>query len=453
MPTRRRDFMAMIAGAALIAHRDDTAIGAQGPEPGKWRSQFPALNARIGDHRLVYLDNAATTHRPQAVLDAELAYYRQANANPSARMHTLARRSFERYEAARQQVASHINAYDSSELVFCRGATEAINLVASTWATEHVRAGDEILITVGEHYSNLLPWQDVVRRTGARLRFIEVDDAGQVRLDSLERMLSKRTRLVSLAQVSHVLGTIAPVQQVCELAHHFGAHVMVDGAQAAPHLAIDVRAIGCDFFVFSGHKMLGPMSTGALWARRATLDAMPPYQFGGHMASRVTPEKSEYASGAFKFEAGSPNVAGPVAWAAALEFMNTLGFERTRRYLQDLSAYCARRLTGITRVRLLGRATTNEHVGIFSFVVEGQDPAETAAALDARGIAVRSGDLAAAPLLRRLGRESAVRVSLYLYNDTDEVDLLVQVLEQCGGRLTPLHPRARFLRPSQAARR
>jgi cysteine desulfurase/selenocysteine lyase len=425
----RRAFLESIGALGLSPRLIATSSAPQTTTPEGWRSRFPALGERVNGRPLAYLDNAATTHRPQFVLDAEVAYYRLANANPSPSMHTLARRAFEQYESARRAVAAHINASSADELVFCRGATEAINLVAATWAREHLRRGDEILLSVGEHYSNLLPWQVAAQRADAVLRFIEIEDDGSISIDRVESLLTPRTRLVCVAHASHVLGTVAPVRRICDLAHRVGALVLVDGAQSAPHLEIDVRALGCDFFAFSGHKMLGPMSTGALWARRPLLDEMPPYQLGGHMAASVTLEKSEYAAGAFKFEAGSPNVAGPVAWAAALEFMKNLDWDPLRAHLRQLTEYCAQRLGSVRRLRPIGDHLGPSRIGIFSFVLDGQDPKATVAALDTRGIAVRSGDLAAAPLLRRFKHERAVRASLYIYNDKGDVDRLAEALD------------------------
>ena len=432
MPSRR-DFLSTCAAASAanvfrFPAPQWEAIDGSAP----WRQAFPALNERIRGYPLVYLDNAATTHRPRSVLQAEMEYYWHANANPATSLHELARRAGERYEGARQTLATFLNAPDPAEIVWCRGTTEAINLVASSWGHSTLRPGDEILLSLAEHHSNLLPWQQITQRTGAVLRYVDVDDDGVLKLGHLDQLLSSRTRLLSLAHVSNVLGRIQPVAEICKRVHDRGALVFLDGAQSAPHIPIDVQALGCDFFALSGHKMAAPMGVGALWARRELLDAMPPYQLGGHMAKSVELLSAEYASGAHKFEAGSPNIAGPVAWQAAIEFLQRIGLDKIRAHHRMLVQRTLERLTGLHRLSLFGSTAASERVGIFSFEVEGLDPVTLARGLDQRGIAIRAGDLAAAPLLRSRGRNALARVSLYLYNEPAEIDRLAEELERLG---------------------
>lgn len=431
--TSRRDFLSTFAGAGMAGVLRFPAArweALDGSAP--WRRAFPALNERVRGYPLIYLDNAATTHRAQAVLQAEMEYYWHANANPASSMHELARRAGERYEAARQTLATFLNAPDPAEIVWCRGTTEAINLVASSWGHSTLRPGDEILLSLAEHHSSLLPWQQIAQRTGAVLRFVDVDDDGVLKLDHLEQLLSQRTRLLSLAHVSNVFGRIQPVAEISKRVHDRGALLFLDGAQSAPHMPIDVQALGCDFFALSGHKMAGPMGVGALWARRELLEAMPPYQLGGHMATRVDLLSAEFASGAHKFEAGSPNIAGPVAWQAAIEFLRHIGLEKIRTHHSMLVKHTLERLAGLHRLSVFGSTAATERVGIVSFGVEGVDPVALARGLDQRGIAIRAGDLAAAPLLRSRGRDALARVSLYLYNEPAEIDRLAEELERLG---------------------
>ena len=432
--TSRRAFVSSLALTGV-----GTAIGLPVAEPGArvssrpWRQAFPGLAERVNGQPLVYFDNAATTHRVRAVLDAEREYYWHANGNPASSLHTLARRAGERYEGARQTVATFLNAPRLEEIVWCRGTTEAINLVAASWGRSTLRAGDEILLSVAEHYSNLLPWQNIAQQTGAVLRFIDVADDGRILLSQVDRVLSSRTRIVSLAHVSNVFGVVQPIPEICARAHDRGALVLVDGAQSAPHIPIDVQALGCDFFALSAHKMAGPMGIGVLWARRELLDAMPPYQLGGgHMAQAVEFTSAQYSQGADKFEAGSPNIAGAVGWEAAIRFLTEIGRERIHAYQLQLVRHMLERLTALRRVAILGATTPDQRVGIFCFTIQGMDPAEVARALDRRGIAIRAGTLSAAPVLRKRGHEAVARVSLYLYNEVEEIDRLADELERLG---------------------
>jgi cysteine desulfurase/selenocysteine lyase len=423
-PTRR----AFLQSAGLLV-----AAG-RAPVPGSvqtWREQFPALAQRINGHPLVYLDTAATALRPRALTDALTAYYASANANPGhgGTLHTLARRSAEEYEAARKTVAAFINAPDPSEIIWTRGTTDAINLAAAAWGRAAIQRDDEIILTVAEHYSNLLPWQVLARQTGAALRFVDVEDNGRLRLSDLDRLLTKRTRLVALSHVSNVLGLVVDAREIARRAHAAGAKVLIDGAQSAPHIPIDVQRLDCDFFAFSSHKLPGPMGTGVLWARRSILDAMPPYQTGANMAEDVGRETARILDLPFKFHPGSANVSGPVGLAAAIRFMNELGRDAIQRHEEALTRHALDRLRAIGGVRILGDAPV-ERIALLTFSVEGIAPPDVVRALDARGVAVRGGDMAALPLLKRLGLSSAVRASMAFYNTIEEIDRFADTLEQ-----------------------
>ena len=396
-----------------------------------WPSTFPALQQRINDHPLSFLDSAATTLRPQSVIDALVDYYSTDNANP-ARVHTLASRAADRLAAARQAIARFVNAADPTEIIFVRGTTEGINLVASTWGGRALEAGDEIVLTVAEHSSNLMPWTRAARQAGARVRVLDVDDEGRPRLDQLQELLSNRTRLVAFTHVSNVLGYVNPVKEMCALARQAGARVVIDGAQGAPHVKVDVQDLGCDFYVFSGHKMLGPMGTGVVWGRRELLEAMPPYHVGSNMAHGVDFEGADLEHGAMKFQAGTPDVAGPVGLAAAVRFFESAG-SLLRRHDDELVRHGLARLAAIPRLRIIGPRGPERRVPVFTFVLEGHAATAVARALDARGIAVRAGDMAALPLLKRFGATEAVRASAYVYSTTADIDRLADALHALSG--------------------
>jgi cysteine desulfurase/selenocysteine lyase len=383
---------------------------------------------------LVYLDSAATTQRPRAVLGTLDNFYLHENANPSTSLHALARHSASLYDEARATVARFLNAHGSDEIVFTRGTTEAINLVASSWGGANLGRGDEILITVSDHYSSLVPWQLAARRTGATLRIWDVSDDGHLRLDQLDTLLSKRTKMVTFPHVSNVLGAINPAKEICERAHRVGAAVLVDAAQSVPHFSVDVREIGCDFLTLSGHKMCGPMGIGALWARRELLDAMPPFQAGSNMAHEVELESApaRFAEGALKFEAGTPNVAGAVGLAAAVRFLESLGRNELWRREQEITEYALASLSKIQGLRILGPTKASERISVFSFLVENGKPLDIAASLDRLGVAVRAGDLASLPALKRFGVTAAVRASCYIYTSTEDIDRLIAGLQQLG---------------------
>jgi cysteine desulfurase/selenocysteine lyase len=394
---------------------------------------FPALHQRVHDRPLTYLDSAATTLRPQTVIDALVDFYSTDNANPSP-VHTLASRARQRLDAARQTVARFVNAFDPSEIVFVRGSTEGLNLIASTWGAANLRAGDEIVLTVAEHSSNVMPWTRAAKLAGAAIRIVDVDDEGRPRVDELERLLSKRTRLVAFSHVSNVLGYVNPAEEICRLARRAGACVVIDGAQGAPHVKIDVQDLGCDFYVFSGHKMLGPMATGAVWGRRELLEAMPPYHVGSNMAHDVDFDGAALEHGAQKFQAGTPDVAGPVGLAAAVTFLDTLGREALWKHDEDLVRHGLSLLAGVPGLRLIGPRRPERRIPVFTFVIEGQTAAALAQHLDARAIAVRIGDMAALPLLRRFATTEAARASAYVYSTIDDLDRLAEALATGGAR-------------------
>jgi cysteine desulfurase/selenocysteine lyase len=396
------------------------------------RKQFPVLAQKVNGHDLVFLDSAATTQRPLAVIDAITNFYLHDNANPSKTTHTLAGRAAEHYDRARAMAARFVNAKSPLEIVWTHGTTEAINLVASAWGSANLREGDEIVLTIEEHYSNLVPWQLAAQRAGAKLKFLDVADDGSLRVEQLPRLLTPRTKLVAFAHVSNVLGLTNPVREICDLVHKAGALAFVDGAQSLPHVPVDVQALGCDFFAFSGHKICGPMGTGGLWARKEILDAMPPYQSGSVMVHEVdlnvTPE--HFAEGGLKYTAGTPDVVGAVGVAAAIGFQESIRNEEHWQRERRLTEHALARLAEVKGLRMIGPVTGKDRVPVFTFVIEGRDPQDIVKALDARGIAVRAGDMAALPLLKRFGANAAVRASCYVYTSTDEVDALANALKE-----------------------
>jgi cysteine desulfurase / selenocysteine lyase len=393
------------------------------------RPTFPALSQVVNGHRLTYLDSAATTLRPKPVIDALVDYYSTDNANPSP-VHTLASRAAQRLADARATVARFVNAADPSEIIFVRGTSEGVNLVAGTWGLANLRAGDEIVLTIAEHSSNLMPWTHAARRAGAIVRVLDVDDDGRLRIDQLETLLSARTRVVAFSHVSNVLGLVNPAEEICALARQAGARVVIDGAQSAPHVRIDVRRLNCDFYIFSGHKMLGPMATGVVWARRELLDAMPAYHVGSNMAHEVSFDHEVLEPGAQKYQAGTPDVAGPVGLAAAIRFLESAGADRLWQHDQELVRHGLARLGAIRGLRLIGPRQADQRVPVFTFVVDGQSPVALARSLDQKGIAIRAGDLAALPLLTRFGVTEANRASAYVYSSPDDIDRLADALQE-----------------------
>ncbi len=400
---------------------------APGPrfDPERVRPDFPILRTRVRGKPLVYLDNAATTQKPRTVIDALANYYASDNANIHRGVHELSERATAAYEGARARVARFLNAGSPHEIVFTRGTTDGINLVAQSYG-RGLAPGDEVLITEMEHHSNIVPWQILAEQRGVVVRAAPITDAGELDLDGFRRLLTERTRIVAVAHVSNALGTMNPIARIVELAHERGIPVLVDGAQAAAHLPVDVRALGCDFFACSGHKLLGPTGIGVLYGRETWLDRMPPYQGGGGMISTVTLDRSTWAPLPAKFEAGTPHIAGAVGLAAALDYLEAIGLEAVAAHEADLLAYASTRLGELPGVRPVG--TARERSGILSFAVGEVHPHDVAAVLDDEGIAIRAGHHCAQPVMRRLGMAATARASFALYNTREEVDRLVKGL-------------------------
>ena len=433
-PITRRELGqgALLAWASFVTPQlimQTTASAASRGQESRWRTDFPSLQQEVNGYPLAYLDSAATTQRPDLVIEAVLEFYKHDNANPGAALHALARRAYEKYEAARRTVATFINA-EPEEVVWVKGSTEGINLVATAWGRSRLRGGDEILLTAAEHASNLLPWRLVAAQTGATVRYVEVDDAGRVLLDDLDRKLSTRTRLVAFSHVSNVAGYINPAAEICTRARAGGARVLIDAAQSAPHVPLDVARLGCDFLVFSGHKMVGPMGTGVLWARRERLEEMSPYQAGSNMAHQVDFSSQEYEHGALRFGAGTPNVSGAVGLAAAVDYLRSQDRAALEEYEERLTQHTLEGLQEIPGLRVLGPETAAARIPVFSFVMEGRSSQQILQFLDARGIAIRAGDLAALPLLRRFGVSTAARASCYFYTGLADVDRLTAALHE-----------------------
>jgi cysteine desulfurase/selenocysteine lyase len=386
------------------------------------RREFPALREAVHGKPLVYLDSAASAQKPQAVIDAESRVYERSYANIHRGVHHLSVVATEAYEKARGKVQRFLGASDSREVVLLRGTTEAVNLVAQSYGRRHVGPGDEVLITGLEHHSNIVPWQLLCEEKGAALRVAPIDDAGEVDTAAFERLLSPRTRIVSFAHVSNALGTVNPVRRMTELAHAAGAVVMVDGAQAAPHLAVDVRAIGCDFYAFSGHKVYGPSGVGALYGKASLLEAMPPWQGGGDMIASVTFEKTTWNELPYKFEAGTPNIAGGIALGAAIDWVQEVGLGAIAAHEEDLLRHGTSALESIPGLRLVG--TAREKAGVLSFVLDGVHPHDVGTILDYEGIAVRTGHHCAQPVMDRYRIPATTRASLACFNTRAELDAL-----------------------------
>ena len=395
------------------------------------RRDFPILGERIKGYPLIWLDNAATTQKPQVVIDRLAHFYAHENSNVHRAAHELAARATDAYEGARTTVQRFLGASSADEIVFVRGATEAINLVAQSWGRQNILAGDEIVISYLEHHANIVPWQQLVSEKGARLRVIPVDDSGQILLDEYQKLLNERTKLVAVAHVSNALGTIVPVRAVSDLAHRVGARVLIDGAQAVSHMPVNVQALGADFYVFSGHKVFGPTGIGVLYGTAEILESMPPWQGGGNMISAVTFERTTYQKPPQRFEAGTGNIADAAGLGAALDYVSRIGMEVIDRYEQDLLTYATAALQSISGLRLIG--TAQEKASVLSFVLDGHDPVAVGSALNQEGIAVRAGHHCAEPILRRFGVSATVRPSLAFYNTHDEVDALVAALRRLTG--------------------
>ena len=390
------------------------------------RSDFPALSLDVRGKPLVYLDNAATTQKPASVLEAEDRWYRETCANVHRGVHYLSEKATEAYEEARGKVQRFINAAAPQEVVFVRGTTEAVNLVAGTYGRQHVGEGDEVLISEMEHHSNIVPWQLLCEEKSATLKVAPINDRGEIIVEQYSKLLSDRTKIVAVGYISNALGTINPVAELVRLAHEAGAVVLIDGAQAMPHVAVDVEALGCDFFTLSGHKMFGPTGIGALWARRELLESMPPYQGGGEMILSVTFEKTKFAEPPAKFEAGTPNIAGSVGLGAAVDYLSSVGMAEIGAHEHDLLAYATEKMEAIPSVRIVGTAANK--ASVISFLIDGAHAHDIGTILDREGVAVRSGHHCAQPVMQHFGVDATARASLALYNTRDEVDRLVEAI-------------------------
>ncbi|HXJ17690.1 MAG TPA: cysteine desulfurase [Candidatus Polarisedimenticolia bacterium] len=391
------------------------------------RADFPILQQKIRGKPLVYLDNAATSQKPRVVIDAVRNYYEHENANIHRAVHFLSERATEAYEGARRAVQGFINARASNEIIFVRGATEGINLVTQSYGRTHVGPGDEVLITGMEHHSNIVPWQILCDEKGAKLRAAPINDAGELLFDEFAELIGPRTKFVAVTHVSNALGTVNPVKQIIELAHSRNIPVLIDGAQAVPHLKVDVQALDCDFYTFSGHKIYGPTGIGILYGKSALLDAMPPYQAGGDMISSVTIEKTIYNALPYKFEAGTPHIAGAVGLGAALRYVESLGLDRIAAHERDLLEYATDAVSAIHGLRIVGAAS--EKAGVLSFVLEGVHPHDIGTILDQQGIAIRTGHHCSQPVMQRFDIPATARASFALYNTREEVDALVRGVE------------------------
>lgn len=392
------------------------------------REQFPILERKIKGNPLVYLDNAATTQKPQVVLDALMHYYTNENANIHRGIHTLAEEATAAFEDTRNTVQEFINAGSREQIIFTRGTTEGINLVAYTWGRKNIKAGDEIIISTMEHHSNIVPWQILCEEKGAVLKIIPINDNGELLLDEYENLLSDATKLVSIVHVSNALGTVNPIKKIIDAAHQFGAVVLVDGAQSSVHLDIDVQDMDCDFFVFSSHKLYGPTGTGVLYGKKQLLEAMPPFQGGGEMIKEVSFNKTTYADLPYKFEAGTPNIADTIAFKAAIDFINSIGKKEIRRHEESLLAYATAQLEKLPGLKIIGKA--KEKISVISFVIENIHSQDIGILLDNRGIAVRTGHHCTQPLMNRFGIAGTSRASFAVYNTMEEVDALIFGLQK-----------------------
>jgi cysteine desulfurase / selenocysteine lyase len=402
---------------------------ARGSDIDLLRRDFPILSRLVNGKPLAYLDNAATSQKPVAVLDALSRYYKEENANIHRGVHHLSERATEAYESARRRLAWFLGASTDSEIIFTRGTTDAINLLAHSYGGSRLSSGDEVIVSEMEHHSNIVPWQQVCRTTGAHLRVIPIDDHGDLDLHAYQELLSPKTRIVAVAHVSNAIGTVNPIQDIVRMAHEVGAVVVVDGAQSAPHLPVNVQDLGCDFFACSGHKMLGPTGIGVLFGRQEILSSMPPYQTGGGMIARVTFEETTFAAIPGRFEAGTPPIAGAIGLAAAVEYMSSVGMTRIEEQESALLSYATACLRDLRGIRLIG-ADAARRASVLSFVVDGVHPHDVGTILDQEGVAVRAGHHCAQPLMDRYGLQGTVRASLGFYNTIDEIDTLVNGLRK-----------------------
>ena len=401
---------------------------ASGFDAARIREDFPILDQMVNGKPLVYLDNAATTQKPQVVIDALVNYYTSDNSNVHRGVHTLSQRATEDFDGGRSKARQFLNAGSDQEIIFVKGTTDGINLVAQSYARPNLGEGDDIIISTMEHHSNIIPWQVLCQEKGAHLRVIPISDAGELLIDEYEKLLTPRTKLVAITHVSNVLGTVNPIEQIVEIAHNRGVPVLVDGAQAVPHMAVDVQKLGCDFYVFSGHKIYGPTGIGVLYGKSELLEAMPPYQLGSEMIKSVTFEHTIYNDLPFKFEPGTPHIAGVIGMGAAIDYMNGIGMDRIDAYEHDLLEYGMECLSGIDGVQLIGTAPGKSSV--MSFVMDSAHPHDIGTILDTEGVAVRTGHHCAQPLMHRFGVPATARASLSFYNTKDEIDLLVKAIDR-----------------------
>lgn len=410
-----------------MKHSPQSASAMGTPFPiEKIREDFPILHQQVNGKPLVYLDNAATAQKPTAVIETLDHYYREDNANIHRGIHMLSERATENYEKARQKVRDFINASKTQEIIFVRGTTEAINLVAQTFGRQNIKSGDEILITHMEHHSNIVPWQLLADQTGAVLKVAPINDAGEILLDEFKSLLTEKTKLVSVVHVSNSLGTINPVEKIVQMAHDRDIPVLLDGAQAVPHMPVDVQALDCDFYAFSGHKLFGPTGIGVLYGKEKYLETMPPYQGGGDMIRQVSFEKTSYNDLPYKFEAGTPHIAGVIGLGSAIDYLNYLDFSSLQRYEQDLLDFAQHRLAEIPGIRFIG--TAQDHASVLSFELEDIHPHDIGTILDQEGIAIRTGHHCTMPLMQRFGVPATARASFSFYNTQEEIEILANSL-------------------------
>jgi len=400
------------------------------------RADFPIFDRQVHDKPLIFLDSAASSQKPLQVIEAMNSYYRCCNANVHRGVYTLSEQATDMYEGARKKVARFIGARSWREVIFTRNATESINLVAYSWARANLRPGDEIVNTEMEHHANIVPWQQVAKETGAILRHIPVSEEGLLQLDSLDTLLNERTRLVAFTHMSNVLGTIIPVKQIVEKAHAVGALCLVDAAQSVPHMPVDVQELGCDFLVFSSHKMCGPTGMGVLWGKRELLEDMPPFMTGGDMIRRVTLDSSEWNDLPHKFEAGTPAIAEAIGLGAAVDYLSALGMDKVRAHEKEIAAYALERLSEVRGLCVLGPPDAELHGGLAAFTMDNIHPHDLAAILDAEGIAVRAGHHCAMPLHHKYGVAATTRASFYIYTLKEEIDALVEALYKARQLMT-----------------
>jgi len=392
------------------------------------RADFPILQRTVHGQPLVYLDNAATSQKPQVVIDAITEYYRAENANVHRGVHYLSECATRAYEAGRSTVRRFLGAADDREIIFVRGTTEAINLVAQSYGRSFLKAGDEIIVSTMEHHSNIVPWQILCEQVGTTLRVIPINNDGELYLDQYERLLTKRTKLVSIVHVSNALGTVNPVKQMIDMAHRWNVPVLVDGAQAVPHMAVDVGALDCDFYAFSSHKLFGPTGFGVLYGKAALLERMPPYQAGGDMISLVTFEKTHYNTLPYKFEAGTPHIAGSIGLGAAIDYVTGIGLDAIAAWEHELLAYATEALAATDGVQIIG--TARDKAGVLSFVIDGVHAHDVGTILDRQGVAIRAGHHCAMPVMQRFGVPATARASLAFYNTREDIDAMVGAIQK-----------------------